>query len=384
MSTDFLHGVEVQEINNGPRPIRTVKTSIIGIVGTAPEADATAFPLNKPILIAASRAEAAKLGSAGTLPSAIDSIFDQAGALVIAVRVAEGVDDTATLANIIGGVTPTGSTGVQCLIDSESITGCSPRILIAPGFTSEKSVADELLSIATRLRAIVIIDGPDTTDEDAIQYAAQFGSPRAFLVDPAVRSLNEDASEEVRPSSPIVAGLIAKSDNDRGFWWSPSNQEILGITGTTRPIDFLLGDTNSRANLLNEKNITTIIRESGFRLWGNRTLSTDPVWAFLSTRRTADVIADSIQRAHLWAVDRPVTRQLCESIADSVNAYIRNLATLGAVLGGECWYDREDNPNGELSQGKVRFRYKFTTPPPAERIGFIAETVEDYYDLIFS
>ena len=178
--------------------------------------------------------------------------------------------------------------------------------------------------------------------------------------------------------------MIAKSDNDRGFWWSPSNQEILGIVGPSRPIDFILGDANARANLLNEKNIATIIRQGGFRLWGNRTTSTDPIWAFLSVRRTADVIADSIQRAHLWAIDRPVNRQLCEAIKDSVNSYLRTLTTLGAILGGECWYDRDDNPNSELAAGVVRFRYKFTPPPPAEHIIFNAESVEDYYDAIFT
>ena len=68
--------------------------------------------------------------------------------------------------------------------------------------------------------------------------------------------------------SACVAGLIAKSDNDRGWWWSPSNQEINGIVGTARAIDFAMGDANCRANLLNESNIATIIRQQGFRLWG--------------------------------------------------------------------------------------------------------------------
>jgi phage tail sheath protein FI len=395
MPTQFLHGVEVIEITNGPRAIRTVKTSVIGIVGTAPDADATAFPLDRPVLIAASRKEAARLGETGTLPAALDAIFDQAGAVVIVVRVAETApaDDTpeaaaaaqaATTNSIIGGVDAAGTaTGIQCLVDAESLTGYSPRILLAPGFTHQKAVADELLSVAERLRAVVILDGPTTTDDAAIAYAGDFGNARAYLVEPAVRVFR-DGAEVVEPASPRVAGLIAKSDNDRGFWWSPSNQEILGITGTSRPVDFLLGDPNSRANLLNENNVATIIRESGFRLWGNRTLSADPVWAFLSTRRISDVIADSIQRAHLWAVDRPVTKQLCESIADGVNAYLRSLTTLGAILGGECWYDRDDNPNGDLAQGIVRFRYKFTPPPPAEHITFTAETVEDFYDAIFS
>ena len=53
-----------------------------------------------------------------------------------------------------------------------------------------------------------------------------------------------------------------------GFWNSPSNKTINGIIGTSRQVDFQLGDKNSRANLLNEQEVATIIREDGFRLWG--------------------------------------------------------------------------------------------------------------------
>ena len=53
MADHFLHGVEVVEIDNGPRPIRTVRSSVIGLVGTAPDADEQRFPLNTPVLIAA-------------------------------------------------------------------------------------------------------------------------------------------------------------------------------------------------------------------------------------------------------------------------------------------------------------------------------------------
>ena len=58
MAEQFLHGIEVIEITDGVRPIRTVKSSIIGLVGTAPEANATKFPLNTPVLIAGRRTEA--------------------------------------------------------------------------------------------------------------------------------------------------------------------------------------------------------------------------------------------------------------------------------------------------------------------------------------
>ncbi|MDH5766561.1 MAG: phage tail protein, partial [Gammaproteobacteria bacterium] len=110
MPEQFLHGVEVVQIDTGARPIRTVRSSVIGLIGTAPGADETTFPLNTPVLIAGNRTEAALLGDTGTLPAAIDGIFDQAGAVVVVVRVEESTDtdpvaaEAETIGNIIGGV----------------------------------------------------------------------------------------------------------------------------------------------------------------------------------------------------------------------------------------------------------------------------------------
>lgn len=302
MSDIFLHGIQNVTVDDGARPITTVRSSTIGLIGSAPEADPFIFPLNKPVLIAGSRTLAAKLGVEGTLPQALDSIFDQIGAVVIVVRIDEEETAPATLANVIGGVDSNTGTyeGVHAFSASENITGFIPKILIAPGFTHTRTevvgdtpatsnpVVAELIGIAERLKAIVVADGPNTNDADAIAYAKDFGSKRVFLVDPKVlKSVDGETSQEW--ASACVAGLIAKSDNDSG-WWSPSNQEINGIIGTARAIDFAMGDANCRANLLNENNITTIIRQQGFRLWGNRTLSVDPKWAFLCVVRTADMI----------------------------------------------------------------------------------------------
>lgn len=100
----FLHGIQNVTVDDGSRPITTVRSSTIGIIGSAPEADPLIFPLNKPVLIAGSRIEAAKLGETGTLPQAIDSIFDQIGAVLVVVRIDEGETVAATLANVLGGV----------------------------------------------------------------------------------------------------------------------------------------------------------------------------------------------------------------------------------------------------------------------------------------
>lgn len=477
MADQFLHGVEVLTIDGGARPIQTAASSVVGIVGTAPRADALKFPINTPVMIAGSRAEAAKLlaiagDDDGTLPSAIDSIFDQAGAAVVVVRVEAGETAAETLANMLGGANAvTGAyEGVHALLAAESITGYKPRILLAPGFTHQRTVggvttvavgnggsgytsapavaftggagtgaqatavlgtgADagkvvavqvtsagsgyttaptiaftggagtgatatasfgdtanavvaEMVGVADRLRATIIADGPSTTDEAAIAYAGDFGSKRVYLVDPRSLKTGSDGLTTTAWSSAVVAGLIVKSDNERGWWWSPSNQEVNGIIGTERAIDFAMGDYNSRANLLNGKNVSTIIRFNGFRLWGNRTLSSDPKWAFLCVVRTADIIADTLQQAHLWAVDRGITKNYVEDVREGVNAKLRQLKASGAILGGECWFDPELNTPESIANGQAFWDFDFTPVYPAEHITFRSHLVNDYISEIY-
>lgn len=395
MPASFLHGVEVIEIDAGPRPIQTVKSSVIGIVGTAPDADATAFPLNTPVLVAGSRSEAAGLDTVGdgdgTLPAAMDGIFDQIGAVVIVVRVEEGVDETATLANVVGGVNATTGNleGVHALVGAESVVHFSPRILIAPGFTHQRPgsaanpVVAELQGIAERLRAVIIADGPNTTDTAAYTSAGDFGSDRIFMVDPWYKVLDGEAIVDMPPSS-RVAGIIAKTDNETGFWASPSNKLINGIIGTSRPVDFKLGDANSRANLLNENKVATTIRQNGYRLWGNRTLTADTKWIFLCVRRTADIVNDSLLRGHLWAVDRGITKTYVEDVTEGVNAYLRDLVAMGAILGGKCWADPDLNSAANIQLGKVYFNFDFTPVYPAEHVTFRSHLVNDYIEEVFN
>jgi len=471
MTTTFLHGVEVLQIDTGVRPIQTVRSSVIGLVGTAPDADAAKFPLNTPVLVT-KKSDYATIGSAGTIKGALDLIYAQTGAVVVVIRVTTGGSDDATISNVVGGVNAgTGSyEGVYDFLAAENVVGFAPRVLIAPGFTHQRHsngiltipvatqgsgytaapavtisapasggsqatatavlgtgvnagkvvsititnpgsnyttaptitiaapasgvqavagtstrgtvrnrVVAELLGIAQRLRAVIIADGPNTTDADAIQIKNDFGSDRVFVVDPWVL-----VGGVATPASSAVAGLINKVDNERGFWWSPSNNEIAGIEGTARAIDFALGDSTSRANLLNEQKIATIIREQGFRLWGNRTLATDPLYAFLSLRRTADMINESILRGHLWAVDRCITATYLEEVQESVREYLRSLKARGAILGGDVWVDPDLNTPTSIANGQVFFDFDFTPPYPAERVTFRSHLVNSYVVDLFA
>jgi len=279
MPDQFLHGVEVVEIDNGLRPIQTVKSSIIGFVGTAPDADAAIFPENQPVLVTGPRM-AADLGATGTLRDAYLAAYAQGVSVAIVVRVATDEDAADTTANVLG--TATAYSGVYALLAAASITGQTPRILAAPGWTSGdpadgvNPVVSALLTVAEKLRAVVIKDGPNTTEADAITDAGLYGSQRLYIVDPAVRVFDAAAQGSVtKPASAYVAGLLSKRDQERGFWWSPSNQEVRGITGTARPIGFAMSEPETEANRLNEAKVATIVRRNGFRLWGNRSASSD-------------------------------------------------------------------------------------------------------------
>ncbi|QDH18387.1 phage tail protein [Wolbachia endosymbiont of Carposina sasakii] len=378
MAEEFLHGVNVIEVTSGAKTVRTAKSSVIGVIGTAPEADEQKFPLNKPVLVAGSLKEAAKLGKSGSLPSAINGIFSQIGATVVVIR----VEESETIQNIIGGVDKeTGEyQGIEAFLSSESIVHVLPRILIAPQFTHQlpedgkNPAVAALVPIAEKLRSIIVADGPNTNDEEAIKWRKSVGSSRVYVVDPWVKVFIE-GKEEILPPSSFVAGLIAKVDSEQGFWHSPSNKEINGIIGTSRPIDFSLGYANCRANHLNENEVTTIIHQNGYRLWGNRTCSNDAKWTFLSVRRTADLINDSLLRAHLWAVDRNITKTYIDDVIEGVNSYLANLKAQGAIISGKCYATPELNTPANIASGKVSFDFEFTPPYPAEQITFRSHLV---------
>ena len=386
---NFLHGVNVTEINEGISTVRTSSSSVIGVIGTAPDAVAADFPLNTPVLISGSLTEAAKLGTTGTLPSAVKGILDQTSALIVVVRVAEGEASgegnnaitaaEATITNVIGNVTADGIyTGVYAFFAAKSKLGLTPRILCAPGF-AVKEVITEMISIAGRLRAIIVADCPtNATNENLLQFVTDCSNARVYAVYPEVINTHN----ETVPASPYVAGVIARTDNENGFWVSPSNKTINGIVGLSKPIDFALGDSSCRANYLNEKNIATIINQNGYKLWGNRSTATEGAYKFLCVRRTADIIADSILQSHLWAVDRNIVKNYLTDVTENVNAFLANLKSQGAILAGKCVPNKELNTAANIVEGKVFFDFEFTPAYPAEQVTFRAYLNNDDVDTI--
>lgn len=375
-----FHGVTVTLVDTGARTIALPSTSIIGLCDTYTVSPAASAKPNDLVLLTSEREAIAAFGEDSAITRAAKAVFLKAKAVIAACGVAKLEDEALQTSAIIGGVLASGQrTGLQALLDGKSRFNAQPRLLIAPKHSATQAVATAMDALAGKLRAIAIVDGPNTTDEAVLAYAQEFGSKRIYMVDPGVQQWDTVTSKTIdAPASAFTAGLFAWTDTEYGFWASPSNKEFVGITGTSRPIEFLDGDETCRANLLNNANITTIIRDGGYRLWGNRTLSTDSKWSFVTRVRTLDIVMDAILAGHKWAVDRSITKTYVKDVTDGLEAFMRDLKNQGAVINFEVFADTELNTASQLEEGKVYWNIRFTDVPPAENPIFRVEVTNQW------
>ncbi len=145
-------GISITRIDSEPRPAVWSDMSVVGLIGTAPAANGTTFPLNTPVFMYSDDASmAAALGTTGTLPDAIEGINDQLGefqvaAKVVIVRIAEGADDDETITNIVGN--SNSKTGVHAFMEAGPALGIIPRLIAAPGYTKQHDTGVQSLVIA--------------------------------------------------------------------------------------------------------------------------------------------------------------------------------------------------------------------------------------------
>ncbi|MGN5592555.1 phage tail sheath protein [Stutzerimonas nitrititolerans] len=385
MSTEYHHGVRVLEINEGTRPIRTVSTAVVGMVCTSSDADAVKFPLNKPVLLTDVLTASGKAGEQGTLARSLDAIADQASPVTVVVRVEEGESEAETTSNIIGGVTAGGQyTGMKALLAAEAQLGVKPRILGVPGLDN-LAVTTELVATAEKLRAFAYANAHNCeTVSEAIAYRDGFGARELMLIWPDF--VNWDTTTNADAPASAVAralGLRAKLDQQVGWHKTLSNVPVNGVSGLSRDIYWDLQNPATDAGLLNANEVTTLIRREGFRFWGSRTCSADPLFAFENYTRTAQVLADTMAEAHFWAVDKPMHASLIRDIVEGINAKFRELVRGGYLLGGECWFDPAANDKDTLKAGKLFLDYDYTPVPPLEDL-MLRQRITDRYLVDFA
>lgn len=388
---DFLHGVRVLEINEGTRPIRTVSTAVVGMVCTAEDADPLAFPLDTPVLLTNVQSPIAKAGTKGTLRASLQAIADQTKPFTIVVRVAEGEGATdeakaaATVSNLIGTTNAQGKyTGMKALLAAKGKLGIVPRILGVPGLDS-LPVATALVAIAQDLRAFAYVSANGCkTKEEAVAYRNGFGAREVMVIWPSFEKWDTTANATVvAPAVAVALGLRAKIDQEVGWHKTLSNVAVNGVTGISADVWFDLQNPATDANYINGNEVTTLVNETGYRFWGSRTCSEDPLFAFENYTRTAQILADTMAEAHFWAVDKPMNPGLIKDIIAGINAKFRELKTAGYIIDGTCWYDETANDATTLKAGKLFIDYDYTPVPPLEDLTF-KQRITDRYLLDFA
>lgn len=380
MADSYHHGLRVVEINEGTRPIRTIATAVQGLIATAEDADATVFPLNTPVLITNTQAAVAKAGTNGTLKTALQAMANQANSICVVVRVAAAEDEAAQTANVIGTVDATGKyTGAKALLLAKSKLGVQPRIIGAPGLDTQ-AVATELATIAKKLRAFAYVYAWGCeTKEEVVAYRDAFAARELMVIWPNFVAFNVDTAQtETVPAVAVAMGLRAKIDNEIGWHKTLSNVAVNGVTGIDADVTWDLQDPATDAGYLNSNEITTLIQHDGFRFWGSRTCSDDPLFAFENYTRTAQIMADTIAEAHMWAIDKPMHGSLVNDMLEGIKAKQREWTRLGYLMGGDAWYDPELNSKDTLKAGKLYIDYDYTPVPPLEDLTFRQRITDSY------
>ena len=316
-------------------------------------------------------------------------------------------------ADLVGTVTTGVYTGMQCWLLAYQQMGFFPMLLIAPSDgsnaairqtvgSSDATTASGLATVAKAMRAMYFVDCPagtvpatlltnrgsagnsyNTSDKRAVlcgpqELFADSGiSPTGISIDPISGKAIQNLANVVHagPFSPWVAGATAAKDIAQGYWWSPSNTQIIGVQGPDVSFYSSYLDSASDSNNLNAAGIVCAFQAfgTGIRVWGNRSAGfpsyTTPD-VFIPIRRTMDVIERSIMLAMLQFLDQPISNALITSILASCNAFIRTLIGRGALVGGTASYNAVDNPPSEIAAGHLTFNLDVMPPPPAERLSF--------------
>jgi phage tail sheath protein FI len=368
----------------------------IGMVMPAPAADADIYPLDTPVVIDTEDSDKVAALGVGLALDAINQITSEGVIVnVVFVRVQHslGTDPAAKLAAETGAIVGSSAlkTGVWALLDAETITGYKPGIIIAPGYTSQRTgnlknaVATAISTVKDMLvDCIGITDATATSDADALTYAQDFKTVLGMVACyPAV--IVELGGEQVtRPMSPHVAGAIVRRDKEVGTPYKAAwNRPLKGILGPSKTISYRDGDPSCQANVLVQGGLATVIE--GSTLWAPYTTATDStVAAYRSLKRirTRRAIEAAIMPAMRAYLSDDVGAHGVTLVTQSLSLFCEDVKTLGAIIDYEIVWKRALNNNTNLRDGIIRLKLRFEETPDLVDLQIYTEPQPEAFDVL--
>jgi len=224
---------------------------------------------------------------------------------------------------------------------------------------------------------VAIIDCPPDLSPQQIRdwrmNVAGYDSKYAALYYPWIQVSNPITGDSMLvPPSGHMAGLWARNDTERGVHKAPANEVVRGAIGLGFQVSKI------EQELLNPVGINCIraFPGRGIRVWGARTLSSDPAWRYLNVRRLFNFIEKSIENGTQWVVFEPNDMDLWERVKRDVGSFLTRVWMDGALFGltpAEAFYvkcDEELNPPAVRDVGQLIVEVGLSPVKPAEFVIF--------------
>ncbi|HXF62550.1 MAG TPA: phage tail sheath subtilisin-like domain-containing protein [Caldilineaceae bacterium] len=274
--------------------------------------------------------------------------------------------------------------GVEGLAQFDDITMlCVPDLMTTmPGQSLDlemvKAVQTMMIAHCEQMGdRVAILDSPPNMNPQEIKKwrmeTAGFDSSYAALYYPWIEVMDPVTNRPMYvPPSGHMAGVWARSDNTRGVHKAPANEVVRGVTNLSYVV------TKGEQDTLNPIGINCIraFPGMGYRVWGARTLSSDPAWRYINVRRLFNYIEKSLQLGTMWTVFEPNDQRLWNRIRRDVTSFLMGVYSQGALFGAtpaQAFYvkvDEELNPPHQRDLGQLVIEIGIAPVKPAEFVIF--------------
>ena len=395
MATSYLSpGVYVEEVDRGSKPIEAVGTNTVGFLG-----ESMMGPVNQSVLVTNWTQYVKTFGDftqSTFLSHAVYGFFNNGGSRCYVVNVgapanldlspadtkaaaekaaavkADGTPTTGTKvdndARYIGKDNGPGArTGLKCFEEIDEIS-----LVAAPGIISA-AVQDALLThCENRKDRFAILDSPEVVQGGVDKLPRPRDSKYGGYYCPWIQVYDPERGNVYIPPSGHVAGVYARTDNERGVHKAPANEIVRGALGLRYQV------SRGEQDILNPRGINCIrlMQGNGIRIWGARTLSSDPSWRYINVRRLFIMVETSIERATQWVVFEPNDFRLWKRVVRTIASFLTLVWRQGALMGEtpekaffvKC--DEETNPPEVIDVGQLIVEVGLAPVKPAEFVIF--------------
>jgi phage tail sheath protein FI len=256
---------------------------------------------------------------------------------------------------------------------------CIPDLMTLDNKDAISGLQGKMISHCERLKdRFAILDSLRNYDITEIQSwkIDHFDSQYAALYYPWIKVLDpiqvDGNTTRLIPPCGHVAGIYARSDIERGVHKAPANEVINGVT----ELEFDI--TSGQQDILNPSGINCLrkLPGRGIRVWGSRTMSSDPLWKYVNVRRLFIYLEESINKATQWVVFEPNDIPLWARVRQTIDQFLTDTWQSGMLAGanpGQAFFvkcDRTTMSQNDIDNGRLICVIGVAPVKPAEFVIF--------------